>query len=511
MSKISKLVFCVDALEYNLVKKYGLKDLMQAEHGKVDVNGGLNYPLTEVIWTSFITGVPPEAHGINKVIIEKRREVYKSRIANFLNTCLVWGRKVKDIVLPNAVFKVGLKFQLRLRERCGVVPLSRDAIKTSTVLDRAEAVAIGFPLYDDYFLRKMKYYIGKYYYHEISSYEFYTNLQGEYEINQDKLNSFDLNSNSVVFIYYFILDVINHLWYDDAELVKKEYLKINNTFRDLKHKLNPEFSLVISDHGGLNGEHTDYGFYSLSTLLDLSNPGITDFRAIIEDLEGVKRVREEKKDIFEAKVEKSKKVIKEALDKYAKVAVAWTTGKDSHIILSLMREMYGEVPVPVIFSDTTVKFKETYKYRDKIAEDWELDLIVIKPEIPDGFKIAENPIECCHLLKTLPVKKKIKELGLDAVIMGIRWDEQKARAGEEYFSEREDHVRVHPLLHWSEEDVWRYLRERDIPVNLLYARGYRSLGCEPCTKPTPKDGTERSGRAQDKEEIMARLRALGYF
>jgi phosphoadenosine phosphosulfate reductase len=67
------------------------------------------------------------------------------------------------------------------------------------------------------------------------------------------------------------------------------------------------------------------------------------------------------------------------------------------------------------------------------------------------------------------------------------------------------------LLHWSESDVWRYLKERNIPVNPLYAKGYRSLGCEPCIKPTPKDGAERSGRSQDKEEIMARLRALGYW
>lgn len=514
--KISKLIFCIDALELTLVEKYGLRDLMQEEYGAVEAWD--EYPLTESIWASFITGVPPEVHGIDKNLVKNRKKIYKSGVANFMNYCLSIGRKVKDILLPGTAFKIGLKLQLRLAERYGTVPLSFRDIKVPTILDNPATAVIGFPLYDDDFMRRMKHLIGKYYYSEISPTEFYNELQREYEINQAKLNSLDLSSNSTVFIYYFILDVLNHLWHGDAKLIRKEYLRMNDTFRDLKHRLNPDFSLVISDHGGLNGEHTMYGFYSVNIPLNLRNPKITDFKKVIEEPEkyvkkGAKKDRSIQDILFERKVEKSKQVIREALRRYGKdkVAVAWTTGKDSQTILSLIREMYGKIPVPVLFFDTTVKFKETYEYRDKIAKEWDLDLRVIKPEIPKGFRIAADKEKCCHILKVLPAKKKIRELGLKAVVTGIRWDEHEARAREEYFSEREDHVRVHPLLHWSESDVWRYLKEKNIPLNPLYAKGYRSLGCEPCTRPTPKDGAERSGRAQDKEKIMARLRALGYW
>jgi len=95
-----------------------------------------------------------------------------------------------------------------------------------------------------------------------------------------------------------------------------------------------------------------------------------------------------------------------------------------------------------------------------------------------------------------------------------------------------DHVRVHPLLHWTELDVWKYLKEKKAPINPLYfsreGKRYRSLGCVPCTKPIRSRAKtieeivrelketqekERSGRSQDKENAsnMERLRALGYM
>ncbi|MFQ6136361.1 MAG: phosphoadenosine phosphosulfate reductase family protein [Candidatus Hydrothermarchaeales archaeon] len=214
---------------------------------------------------------------------------------------------------------------------------------------------------------------------------------------------------------------------------------------------------------------------------------------------------------FEEKVERSRGVIKEAFDRFDRIGIAWTTGKDSTAVLSLVREVFGKVPCPVLHGDTTVKFDEVYEYRDRMAKEWDLDLRIMKPEIPEGFEIARDRENCCHLLKTIPAQKTFEELGLEAVIAGIRWDEQRARRNESYFSRRKTHWRVHPILHWSEEDIWRFIKERKIPHNPLYDKGYRSIGCKPCTEPTPEGGTERSGRAQDKEEIMERLRALGYW
>jgi len=218
---------------------------------------------------------------------------------------------------------------------------------------------------------------------------------------------------------------------------------------------------------------------------------------------------------FEKKIEKSKQVIREAVERYGKdrIAVAWTGGKDSTTVLGLIRETFnGEVPIPVVFVDTTVKFKETYEFINRIKNEWNLNLVIARND--DALKriqIAEDRETCCHLLKTEALNMAIKNNGWKAIIGGIRWDEQEARSNEKYFSPRKNHTRVHPILHFTEEDIWRYIRSRNLPHHPLYDKGYRSIGCEPCTKPSIKGGTERSGRAQDKEEIMRRLRDMGYF
>jgi phosphoadenosine phosphosulfate reductase len=213
------------------------------------------------------------------------------------------------------------------------------------------------------------------------------------------------------------------------------------------------------------------------------------------------------------KEEKSKKVLKEALERYGEeMAVAFTGGKDSIVVLHLLKEVMGSVDLPVLFVDTSVQFPEIYQYRDRIAKEWNLNLQVARNEEAIAtIEIAKDRELCCHLLKTEALREAIKKGGWKALLTGIRWDEQEARSGELYFSPRSDHVRVHPILHFTESDIWNYIRKYNIPYCSLYDQGFRSVGCVPCTKPSPPDGPERAGRSQDKEEIMARLRALGYF
>ncbi|HEX54809.1 MAG: phosphoadenosine phosphosulfate reductase [Candidatus Altiarchaeales archaeon] len=217
---------------------------------------------------------------------------------------------------------------------------------------------------------------------------------------------------------------------------------------------------------------------------------------------------------FEEKVEKSKDVIREAVERFKdKIAIAWTGGKDSTVVLGLTRELFnGRVPIPVLFVDTTVKFKETYDFINKLKREWNLNLVIARNE--DALKkieIAKDRERCCHLLKTEALNMAIKNNGWKAIIAAIRWDEQEARANEKYFSPRKNHIRVHPILHFTEKDIWDYIKSRNLPYHPLYDKGYRSIGCEPCTKPSVEGGSERSGRAQDKEEIMRRLRDFGYF
>jgi phosphoadenosine phosphosulfate reductase len=130
-----------------------------------------------------------------------------------------------------------------------------------------------------------------------------------------------------------------------------------------------------------------------------------------------------------------------------------------------------------------------------------------------------------HLMKTVAMNRFLETHHFRAVITGIRWDEQGAREGESYNSWRGDkftpeHMRIHPILHLSERDIWDVTKTRGIPYCSLYKEGYRSLGAKGTTnkadiKPAweqdfDKVG-ERAGRRQDKEEIMKRLRDLGYM
>jgi sulfate adenylyltransferase subunit 2 len=253
-------------------------------------------------------------------------------------------------------------------------------------------------------------------------------------------------------------------------------------------------------------------------------------------------------------------ILREARARFKKIAVLWSTGKDSTSVLWLCRKAFlGAVPFPVIHIDTGCKFPEIYAFRDKIASAWDLDMVVIRNEaaLAKGVSYETGRLKCCDTLKTKTLKRHLAEAGYDAVIVSIRGDEHGIRAKERIFSPRDksfhwhymdqppelwgeravrssagSHLRVHPILEWTELDTWRYTLAENIPVNPLYfsksGLRYRSLGCMPCTQPVRSTAatvgaivdelretklSERSGRAQDKEKAFAmqKLRSLGYL
>ncbi len=201
------------------------------------------------------------------------------------------------------------------------------------------------------------------------------------------------------------------------------------------------------------------------------------------------------------------------------------------------------------------KFREIYQFREEYAEKWGLELIVSKNEgaIERGVCPDTGKLECCNELKTNALKLALEKYKYKALYLGIRRDEHGIRAKERVFSPRdedfewdyknqapelwdqyktktreEEHVRVHPLLGWTELDIWQYIQKENIPIVSLYiskdGKRYRSIGCETCCNPVASDAqtideiveelktsntAERSGRAQDKESayIMQKLRS----
>jgi sulfate adenylyltransferase subunit 2 len=265
----------------------------------------------------------------------------------------------------------------------------------------------------------------------------------------------------------------------------------------------------------------------------------------------------------------------------------WSIGKDSTVLLWLARKaFFGHIPFPLVHIDTGFKIPEMIEYRDKLASELELPIMYGQNEkalrekktFPDG---ELDHVSCCKTLKTKALRKtlsgewpryefnqeKQKYVVSDnkepftGVIVGARADEEGSRSKERYFSARDEknewdvadqppelwnqfktefppgaHVRVHPLLDWTELDVWEYIEREKIPVvGLYFDRGqgkrYRSLGCAPCTEPVESTAknvkeiveelrsgkfsniAERSGRAQDKEDGggLETLRKGGYM
>jgi len=188
--------------------------------------------------------------------------------------------------------------------------------------------------------------------------------------------------------------------------------------------------------------------------------------------------------MLKLKIEKSRETIQEALQKFYSIAAVWSTGKDSTVMLFLLRQINSNITA--LFGDTTKHFKETYDFRDGMVKEWNLNLINMISDVSYD-EVKDERERCCHHLKTVPVLKTIEELGLKAVLVGIQWDEHPSRADENYFSKRENplHYRVHPMLHWTEQEIWRFIKMYSIPYNPLYDKGYRSIGCKPCTKTSP--------------------------
>ncbi|MEK7298769.1 MAG: sulfate adenylyltransferase subunit CysD [Candidatus Margulisiibacteriota bacterium] len=280
-------------------------------------------------------------------------------------------------------------------------------------------------------------------------------------------------------------------------------------------------------------------------------------------------------------------ILREAYRDFKQLCMLWSIGKDSTVLLWLARKaFFGHVPFPLVHIDTHYKIPDMIRYRDELAMKFRLTMIVgentaalaAKQTFPDG---AIDRVACCKLLKADALKNTLsgqwerKRLNLNTgqyetdanrepftgVIVGVRADEEGSRSKERYFSPRDKrsdwdvgdqppelwnqfktdfapgtHLRIHPLLDWTELNIWEYIQRETIPVTPLYfdqgeGKRYRSLGCYPCTFPVESTAknvadiltelrtgkfaniAERSGRAQDKEDGggLETLRREGYM
>nr|EGQ40397.1 MAG: sulfate adenylyltransferase subunit 2 [Candidatus Nanosalinarum sp. J07AB56] len=292
---------------------------------------------------------------------------------------------------------------------------------------------------------------------------------------------------------------------------------------------------------------------------------------------------------MKAKIRAGEMTVKRALEEHdaENTVIGFTGGKDSTLTAWLVKRVCEENNIEkprFMFVDHGQHFDEIEDYVERIGGDWGFDVVNIRNS--DLIEKADQPGDKVpveelndrnqeevrrvdedleevpwlmdtesgnHLLKTVPMNEFIEEQGIELVINGVRWDEHESRGNEEFYSPRNEpeHLRVHPILQFTERDVWDAtwhhlcpdcvsefqrmqdypeseedlpgdMTKEDIPISPKYWAGYRSLGSEVSTDPSDQipawlqdveNTEERAGRAQnkDEEEIMNKLRDLGYM
>jgi phosphoadenosine phosphosulfate reductase len=161
-----------------------------------------------------------------------------------------------------------------------------------------------------------------------------------------------------------------------------------------------------------------------------------------------------------------------------------------------------------VFTIDTGRFpQETYELLDQVREKYHLELEVYFPEATQVESITRRHgvnlfyrdttlrLLCCHVRKVLPLRRILTTL--DAWVTGLRRDHSTTRATVRKIEADEEHgglVKVNPLADWSEQQVWNYIRTYNVPYHPFYDRGYTSIGCAPCTRPTTPGEDPRAGR-----------------
>ena len=199
------------------------------------------------------------------------------------------------------------------------------------------------------------------------------------------------------------------------------------------------------------------------------------------------------------------RIFREVAAEFEKPVLLYSIGKDSSVLLHLALKAFapGPLPFPLLHVDTTWKFREMYRFRDEMARNLNLNLLVHINE--DGVRQGINPFTSgssvhTHLMKTEALKQALDRHGFDAAFGGARRDEEKSRAKERVLSFRSlghswdprnqrpelwhlfntkirpgESVRAFPLSDWTEMDVWNYIRAENIPVVPLYFAAERPV------------------------------------
>lgn len=202
-----------------------------------------------------------------------------------------------------------------------------------------------------------------------------------------------------------------------------------------------------------------------------------------------------------------REILKKALANHTEIGLSFS-GAEDVVLVDMIAKLSDSVTIFTL--DTGRLHPETYQFLESVRKHYNIKIKVFTPQSTalEAF-VAEKGLfsfyednhgECCGIRKIEPLKRALS--GFDAWITGQRKDQSpNTRASiptvqvDPVFTGRGDElIKYNPLANWSSAEVWDYIRMMEIPFNPLHSKGFKSIGCEPCTKPTLPNQHEREGR-----------------
>lgn len=185
---------------------------------------------------------------------------------------------------------------------------------------------------------------------------------------------------------------------------------------------------------------------------------------------------------------------------HPKIAIASAFGAEGMVLIDIAASIRPDVRIFTL--DTAFLFPETYLLAAKVEGRYQVRIEWVRPDLTVEEQATEfgpelwrrNPDQCCQIRKVAPLMRKVQEL--EAWITAIRRDQTdaRARASKIEWDRRFGLVKINPLADWTNDQVWQYIRQHDIPYNPLHDQNYPSIGCVHCTWPVLAAEDPRAGR-----------------
>ncbi|MFT6868298.1 MAG: phosphoadenosine phosphosulfate reductase [Cyclobacteriaceae bacterium] len=195
--------------------------------------------------------------------------------------------------------------------------------------------------------------------------------------------------------------------------------------------------------------------------------------------------------------------IKKQIEKYSSEGknMFTTSSFQTHSLVMLHILSKIDKDIPVYFLNTGYHFPESVAFKDQIAVEFGINVMEVKSSMPRYMQrdsegkllFTSDPDHCCYINKTAPTEHLLRNH--DIWINGVRGDQSSVRKA--MTTEQAapfDTIRFHPMLDWSMKQIFAYIREHNLPRHPLDAKGYMSIGCEPCTRKMDPDMQEREAR-----------------